>query len=117
MIRVLVAEDSTAVRALLVGILSSADDIEVIGEATSGTEVVRLAGQLHPDVITMDVYMPMLDGLAATEMIMRTVPTPIIVVSSTVQQSDLQMTMRALEVGAVAAIPKPEHPAAACCAL
>jgi two-component system chemotaxis response regulator CheB len=112
MIRVLVAEDSNAVRALLVGVLSAASDIEVVGEAIDGAHVVRLAEQLHPDVITMDIHMPVLDGLAATEKIMHTDPVPIVIVSSTVQQSDLEMTMRALEVGAVAAIPKPEHPAA-----
>ena len=75
---------------------------------------MRQTKRLRPDdVITMDIHMPMLDGLAATELIMRTVPTPIVIVSSAVQQSDREMTMRALQVGAVAAIPKPEHPAAA----
>ena len=113
MIRVVVAEDSAAVRALLVEILNSADDIEVVGEATTGTEVVRETERLHPHVVTMDIHMPMMDGLAATEVIMQTSPTPIVIVSSAVQQSDLEMTMRALQVGAVAAIPKPEHPTAA----
>ncbi|HXC25836.1 MAG TPA: chemotaxis-specific protein-glutamate methyltransferase CheB [Gemmatimonadaceae bacterium] len=112
MIRVLVAEDSAAVRALLVEILNAADNIEVVGEATNGNDVVQQTQRLHPDVITMDIHMPILDGLAATELIMRTAPTPIVIVSSAVQQSDLEMTMRALQVGAVAAIPKPEHPSA-----
>lgn len=113
MIRVVVAEDSAAVRALIVEILSSAGDITVVGEATTGAEVVHQTERLHPDVVTMDIHMPEMDGLAATELIMQTAPAPIVIVSSAVQQRDLEMTMRALQVGAVAAIPKPEHPAAA----
>ncbi len=110
MIRVLVAEDSAAVRGLLVGILSGAQGVEVVGEAATGVEAVRLTEQLRPDVVTMDIHMPLLDGLAATEIIMRTAPTPIVIVSSAVQPHDLDMTMRALQVGAVTAIPKPQHP-------
>ncbi|MFJ4964130.1 response regulator [Streptomyces sp. NPDC088729] len=68
-IRVLVAEDQSAVRAGLVLILSSAPDVEVVGEAGDGEEVVRLARELRPDLVLMDVQMPRLDGVAATGLV------------------------------------------------
>jgi two-component system chemotaxis response regulator CheB len=108
--RVLVAEDSAAVRTILVGILAAASDIEVVGEATTGADAIRLTERLRPDVITMDINMPEIDGLAATEAIMQRTPTPIVIVSSSVRRGDVEMTMRAIQVGALTAIPKPENP-------
>ncbi|MFE1290607.1 response regulator [Streptomyces sp. NPDC058751] len=69
MIRVLVAEDQSAVRAGLVLILGSAPDIEVAGEAADGERAVELARELRPDVVLMDVQMPLLDGVSATRLI------------------------------------------------
>lgn len=68
-IRVLVAEDQAAVRAGLVLILRSAPDIEVVGEAGDGEEAVRLARELRPDLVLMDVSMPRLDGVSATRLV------------------------------------------------
>ncbi|MEU0127204.1 MULTISPECIES: response regulator transcription factor [unclassified Streptomyces] len=68
-IRVLVAEDQSAVRAGLVLILGSAPDIEVVGEAADGEAAVRLARELRPDLVLMDVQMPRLDGVSATRLV------------------------------------------------
>ncbi|MFE9664301.1 response regulator [Streptomyces sp. NPDC005955] len=69
MIRVLVAEDQSAVRAGLVLILGSAEDIEVVGEAENGQRAVDLARELRPDLVLMDVQMPVLDGVSATRQV------------------------------------------------
>ncbi len=69
MLRVLVAEDSATARLLIVSLLSSDPDITVVGQAKNGEEAVALASQLHPDVITMDIQMPVMDGFEATRQI------------------------------------------------
>ena len=106
-IRVLIADDSATVRAWLIQVLERADGIEVVGAATNGREAVALARSLAPDVVTMDVHMPELDGLEATREIMIRCPTPIVVVSATVDAQNVEATLRVLETGAVAAIARP----------
>ncbi len=111
MIRVLVAEDSRAERALLVSILESDPAIRVVGEAADGAQAVEMTLRLRPDLVTMDVHMPLLDGLEATREIMVRAPTPIVVVSSSVRPDDITLSLRATGAGALAAVAKPEGPA------
>ncbi len=110
MIRVLVAEDSLAQRALLVAILESDPAIRVVGEAANGAEAVEMAARLRPDLVTMDIHMPVMDGFEATREIMVRTPTPIVVVSSSVSREDIALSLRATAAGALAAIARPDHP-------
>jgi len=106
---VLVADDSAASRALICGILDADPDLEVVGQATDGLQAVDLADRLAPDVITMDVDMPGVDGLEATRRIMAAAPRPIVLVSG-VFVPDLANSFRALEAGAVTLLEKPGRP-------
>lgn len=106
-IRILVVDDSETARRLVVRTLESQPDMKVIAQARDGEEAVALTRDLKPDVITMDVRMPTLDGLKATEQIMARFPTPIVIVSSSVEAADLQITFNALRVGALDVIEKP----------
>jgi two-component system chemotaxis response regulator CheB len=103
-IRVVIADDSQMVRELLREILSRDPEIQVVGEATNGQEAIALARSLRPDLITMDLNMPVMDGLSAIEELMHTRGLPILVVSD---RSDAQTAYHALEVGALELIPKP----------
>lgn len=109
MIRVVVAEDSRAQRALLVAILERDPGIRVVGAAVDGEEALEMTIRLRPDLVTMDVHMPGLDGLEATRRIMVEAPTPIVVVSSGVPD-DIALSLRATAAGALAAVAKPEGP-------
>ncbi len=110
MIRVLVAEDSPTARALLVAMLDADPEIEVIAQASTGLEAVEMAERLEPDLITMDVHMPELDGLQATERIMLRSPRPIIIVSSQARDADVSLSLDATRAGALLVLPKPEGP-------
>ncbi|MDQ6993034.1 MAG: chemotaxis-specific protein-glutamate methyltransferase CheB [Mariprofundus sp.] len=110
MIRILIVEDSIVVGMLLKAMLNSEKDFEVVGQACNGEEGVRLARELKPDLITMDIRMPVMDGFEATREIMSTNPVPIVVISSSVDAEELRITFRAIEMGALAVIEKPFGP-------
>ena len=107
MVRVLIVEDSPTARLLLSKLLSSDLDIEVVGTANDGEEGLACALELRPGVITMDIRMPRLDGLEATRRIMEQIPTPIVVVSASVDSADLPFTFNAMQAGALEVLEKP----------
>ena len=102
--RVLIAEDSLTVRKRLVEVLGTAFD--VVGEAADGRAAFDLCERLRPDVVTMDMMMPVMDGLEATERIMAYCPTPILIVSSSTNRGELFKTYDALAAGAVDVLDK-----------
>ncbi len=108
MIRVLVVEDSPTIRQFLVHVLGSEPGLQVVGTAGNGDEALAAVARLEPDVITMDIVMPKVDGLEATRRIMETRPTPIVIVSAHLPAAEARASFRALEAGALAVVPRPE---------
>jgi two-component system chemotaxis response regulator CheB len=107
-IRVLVVDDSAVVRQILVSMLETVPEFQVVGQARDGEEAVRLTARLRPDVVTMDIRMPRLDGLGAIRQIMSTTPTPIVVVAASVYEPDLNIAFSAIEAGALTVVEKPK---------
>jgi two-component system chemotaxis response regulator CheB len=113
MIRVLVVEDSPTMREFLIQILCSDPAIEVVGTAETGEEALEAVEHTRPDIITMDVHMPRMNGFDATRRIMETHPTPIVIVSGAGDATDTAKAFRAIESGALAVLRKPSgigHP-------
>jgi len=106
-LRVLVVEDSVTVRKRLCEVLAGDLELEVVGEADDGKQAIELCRALRPDVMTMDMMLPLMTGLAATEYIMAHFPTPILVVSSSFNRGELFRTYDALAAGAVDVLEKP----------
>jgi two-component system, chemotaxis family, protein-glutamate methylesterase/glutaminase len=106
-IRVLVVEDSLTVRRRLVEVIAADPDLEVVAEGENGQQAIELCQALRPDVITLDMHLPILDGVSATEYIMGHFPTPILIVSSSTNRGDLFKTYDALAAGAVDVLEKP----------
>lgn len=110
MIKVLVVEDSPVVREFLVFILGSDPDMRVVGTARDGEEALDAVRHMRPDVITMDIHMPKLNGLEATRRIMETDPTPIVIVSGSDNAQEVVTTFDAMEAGALAVLRRPTGP-------
>lgn len=105
-VRVLVAEDSATVRWHLAQVINETPGLRVIGEARNGEEALQMTQTLRPDVVSMDINMPRLDGLEATRRIMQICPTPVVVVSSLLDQ-EVDLSFQALQAGALAVVEKP----------
>jgi two-component system, chemotaxis family, protein-glutamate methylesterase/glutaminase len=106
-IRVLVVDDSLTARKHLVEVLHADPELEVAGEAEDGKQAIELCRTLRPDVITLDMMMPVMSGVAVTEYVMAHCPTPILVVSSSTNRGELYKTYDALAAGAVDVLEKP----------
>ena len=107
-IRVLVVDDSATMRGLITAALNRDPDIEVVGAAGDPFEARGMIKTLNPDVVTLDIEMPNMNGIEFLEKIMRLRPMPVVMVSS-LTQAGAEMTLRALELGAVDCVGKPTN--------
>ena len=108
-LRVLVVDDSTFNRRALTSLIEENDQVEVVGTASDGDEALRLVASLNPDLITLDLEMPRMDGFTFLRLVMSKRPTPVIVISGRAGEEDV---FKALELGAVDFIAKPKPHAA-----
>lgn len=110
MIRLLVVEDSKTVQQALVEIFNADPDIQVVGTASDGEEAVNAVMTLKPDIITMDINMPAMDGFEATRAIMSTCPVPIVIVTSKMNPKDSATIFQVMKAGALSVTAKPAAP-------
>jgi two-component system, chemotaxis family, protein-glutamate methylesterase/glutaminase len=106
-IRVLIVEDSRVMRDFLRHVIGEDPRLEVAAAVTSGEEALRVLDHVAPDVISMDIRLPGMNGFETTQQIMAERPTPIVVVSASVESEELKVSMKALEAGALAVLEKP----------
>lgn len=111
-IRVVVVDDSPTSRALLVELCRSDPSLEVVGEGRNGQQAVELVRSLHPSIVIMDIEMPVMDGFEATKRIMAQFPTPILIVTGKHDVGDVEISLRAVQMGALTVAPKPPGPTA-----
>lgn len=109
MIKILIVDDSPTETALLKSIFTAEDDFEVVGCSKNGEEAIAMTSDLKPDIITMDILMPVMDGLKATRFIMTHFPIPIVIISSAINNKSVSSSFEALEAGALAVLEKPDN--------
>jgi two-component system, chemotaxis family, protein-glutamate methylesterase/glutaminase len=107
---VLVVDDSSFMRALIAEMVESTREFRVVGTAADGIEAIEAIRSLAPDIVTLDIEMPRLDGLQALDTIMRDMPRPVVMLSAAGSERGNEMTLRALERGAVEFVRKPSGP-------
>jgi len=107
MIRILIVDDSNTETAILKHLLETSPDFIVVGCAKNGAEAIKLVALLKPDLITMDIQMPVMDGIEATKIIMEQNPTPIVMISAKVTDEDFDASFKGLNAGALSVLPKP----------
>ena len=110
-IRVLLVEDSKTSTQLLTKYLNAEQDIEVVASVTDGLEAAKIVPKIKPDIILMDINLPIMNGFEATKEIMRENPTPILLISSEWNLEDVKVVLKDMGVGALAALDKPRGPA------
>jgi two-component system chemotaxis response regulator CheB len=108
-VKILVVDDSLLMQKVLVDLLQSDSQISVVGTARNGEEALSKIKSLHPDVVTLDIEMPKMNGLTTVRKIMATNPLPVVMISALAQR-EAQLTLKALEFGAVDYVPKPSGP-------
>ncbi|MBW3589790.1 MAG: chemotaxis-specific protein-glutamate methyltransferase CheB [Actinobacteria bacterium] len=108
--RILVVDDSSVARRLIVRILERDPELHVVGEAVNGQQAVTMAERLRPDVITMDIHMPVMDGLEAIRSIMEQSAVPVVVVTSSASPEDTALSFEAVKAGALTVLEKPKGP-------
>src|SRR3954470_7836129 len=106
-IRVIVVDDSALMRRVITGLIEQDPSIRVVATARNGREAIDLVRELRPDIVTMDVRMPVMDGLATTEHLMAYCPTPILVLTASLASHDVDITFKMLGAGALEVIEKP----------
>ena len=109
-IKVLIVEDTLVAQKLLKGLVENDNRFELIGIAQDGKQAIEFVAKLKPDVVSMDILMPIMDGVEATRKIMQDYPVPVVIVSSFYQTSEIDMAMRVLDAGAVTILPRPYGP-------
>lgn len=108
MINVLVVDDSPLVRSIVRDVIEQDPDVTVAGEAENGLDAVKKCISLSPDLVLMDIRMPVMDGLEAVKRIMSEHPTPVLILSATVSPGEVRSAFKAVRAGAFEALPKPE---------
>jgi two-component system, chemotaxis family, protein-glutamate methylesterase/glutaminase len=106
-VNVLVVDDSTTTRKMLTGLINSTPGMRVVGEALDGEQAVRMAIDLRPNLILMDLTMPKMNGVEATSQIMHRAPTPIVMVSASIEAYVTDVAFEAMNAGALMLMPKP----------